>query len=287
MANTKPVMHAINSERCNCNERFHLLLRGGMMSFVLFALVMLPNLSSYGQGEQKVPPVPDAYSIANGHLHIKPYQHLFFELQMDEVRTDTIFIYNHWGSSMQLTFPNLPPFLSITPVPALLPPHTKGSLLVTYNAKKRNDFEMVTDQVTLLTNDTLNPAKRLPFIAVIVEDFSSLTLRQLRNAPVATLSTESYDFGTIQQGAIVTYSLELKNMGKEDLVIRKIKTTCGCTAGSPDKTLIEPGGSADIRVAFNTFGREGKHQHTVTLITNDPENTYLFFHIGGEIVPEQ
>jgi hypothetical protein len=225
------------------------------------------------------------YSITDGHLMIAPYDHLFFNLDMNKVRTDTLFVFNNWGSSMQLEFPQLPPFLSITPYPALIPPHSEGYFLVSYNAALRNDFEMVTDRVSLLTNDTMNPVKQLSFIAVITEDFSSLTLRELRNAPVAVLNAGEYDFGTLRHGAIATYQLELSNGGKEDLIIRKIKTTCGCTAGTPDITVIPAGGKSNISVAFNTFGREGRHKHTVTLITNDPENTYLFFHIGGEVIP--
>jgi len=257
--------------------------------FLAAALVFLMAASVQGTSPEEATGEPQSlrreYSIADGHLKIARYDHLFFNLDMNEVRTDTLFVYNDWGSSMQLEFAQLPPFLTITPYPALLPPRSEGYMLVTYNAALRNDFEMVTDRVTLLTNDTINPVKQLHFIAVITEDFSRHTLRELRDAPVAELNTVEYDFGTLRQGAIATYQLELMNKGKEDLIIRKIKSTCGCTVGTPDLLVIPAGGRSNISVMFNTFGREGRHKHTVTIITNDPENTYLFFHIGGEITP--
>ncbi len=254
---------------------------------MMLVCIVLPGVAITQQSDTTQRFSADQYSIHNGHLHIKPYDHLFFELHMNEVRTDTVFLYNHWGSSMQISFPDLPPFLEITPYPALLEPHSEGFLLVTYDAEARNAFEMVRDHVVMLTNDTINPVKRLHFIAVITEDFSGYTLRDLRNAPVAVLDTNEYHFGTIAQGALVNYQLSLYNMGRNDLVIRKINTTCGCTAGTPDKTVIPAGDKANIGVYFNTFGREGAQRHTVTIITNDPENTYLFFHIGGEVVASE
>jgi hypothetical protein len=226
---------------------------------------------------------PNDYTMVQGNLRIIPYHQLFFNMTMNEVRTDTIFLYNNWGSTMQLVFRSLPPFMTITAVPDLLPPHSFGYLLVTYDATKRNGYDIVTDGVEMLTNDTLQPAKQLGFIAVIGEDFSNFTLRDFRNAPVASLNTNLYDFGTIKQGKIVRYDLQLSNTGIDTLHIRKINSTCGCTTGQPVKYALTAGESTTIQVIFNTFGRSGQQSKTVTVITNDPDNSHLNFTIGGVI----
>jgi hypothetical protein len=221
--------------------------------------------------------------MIQGNLRIVPYHQMFFNMGMNEVRTDTIFLYNDWGSTMQLVFRTLPPFMQIVPVPEQLPPYSFGYLLVTYDAAKRNGYDIVTDGVEMLTNDTLQPAKQLGFIAVIGEDFSNFTLRDFRNAPVASLNTDHYDFGTVKQGKIVRYDLQISNSGKDTLHIRKITSTCGCTTGNPAKRALLPGETTAIQVSFNTFGRSGEQAKTVTVITNDPENSHLNFTIEGVV----
>jgi hypothetical protein len=223
------------------------------------------------------------YSMVDGHLRMKPYQGLFFNLGMHEVRRDTIFLHNNWNSSMQLEFKKLPKFLEITAHPALLPPMGYGYLLVTYHAALRDDYDMVVDQVELLTNDTLNPVKKLEFIAVITEDFSTLSLRDKHNSPVGILNASEYNFGVVKQGSIARYNLQVTNTGKDTLFIRKISSSCGCTTGKPDKTALLPLETATVLISFNTFGRIGYQEKSVTIITNDPENPYLLFTISGTI----
>lgn len=226
---------------------------------------------------------PGEYSVSDGHLRIKPYHDLFFNLGMHEVRRDTIFLHNNWDSSMQLEFKKLPKFLEITAHPSLLPPMGYGYLLVTYHAALRDDYDMVVDHVELLTNDTLNPVKKLEFIAVITEDFSSLSLREKHDAPVGTLNASQYNFGVVKQGSIARYNLQVTNTGKDTLFIRKISSSCGCTTGKPDKTTLLPLETATVLISFNTYGRIGYQEKSVTIITNDPENPYLLFTISGTI----
>ena len=53
------------------------------------------------------------------------------------------------------------------------------------------------------------------------------------NRPIISLSSETYDFGDVSQGAgkVFTY-FNLKNEGKSDLVIDRLDTSCGCTFAS-------------------------------------------------------
>lgn len=241
------------------------------------------NLTTPALPGKVSPEVLKNYPIEDGHLRIKPFHQLFFNMLLDEVRTDTIFLFNAWDSSMQIAFGKLPGFLAITAMPDKIPPFSAAYLLVKYDAAARNDFDMVVDKVDMLTNDTTNPVKSLELVAVITEDFSHYLQRDFRNAPVARLSAASWDFGTVQQGSIARYKLQITNEGKDTLHIRKIRSSCGCTTGDPDRRVLGPMESATIQVSFNTFGREGYHSKSVTIITNDPLQTHLSFTIGGTI----
>jgi len=64
----------------------------------------------------------------------------------------------------------------------------------------------------------------------------------------------------------------LSNNGKSELIIRNIRSSCGCTAVAPSTKVIGPGESAPIKVTFNSRGKRGRQSKSITVITNDPKN---------------
>lgn len=53
------------------------------------------------------------------------------------------------------------------------------------------------------------------------------------NRPIISLSPEKYDFGDVSQSiGMATTLFELRNEGKEDLIINRLETSCGCTSAS-------------------------------------------------------
>lgn len=103
--------------------------------------------------------------------------------------------------------------------------------------------------------------------------------------PVMTFAKESHDFGMITQGEKVQYSFVFKNEGKVDLLIASASGSCGCTVPSFPKEPIPPGGEGKIDVTFDSAGKEGKQNKTVTLITNCQPNTKVLTIIGEVKTP--
>lgn len=86
--------------------------------------------------------------------------------------------------------------------------------------------------------------------------------------PVMTFEKTEHDFGTINQGDKVTYSFVFKNTGATDLVIANAVGSCGCTVPEYPKEPLKPGESAKMKVSFNSAGKSGRQQKTVTVSTN-------------------
>ena len=95
-----------------------------------------------------------------------------------------------------------------------------------------------------------------------------------------------YDFGEMLQGESVTHDFILKNTGDADLIISAAKGSCGCTVPEWPKTPIAKGEEAAIKVTFNSAGRSGKQNKTVTLVTNAIPNTKVLTINGNVIVPQ-
>lgn len=95
-----------------------------------------------------------------------------------------------------------------------------------------------------------------------------------------------YEFGKIYGGDLVTCKFKFQNVGKGELVISSVKTSCGCTAAlvSKDKLLCNEAG--EIEVKFNSGKYVGKVSKTVTVNSNDPEMSAYKLTITGEIIEE-
>lgn len=94
--------------------------------------------------------------------------------------------------------------------------------------------------------------------------------------PVITFNTTEHDFGRVIQGEIVSFAFKFKNTGKSDLLIANISAACGCTASEYPKTPVKPGEEEFIKVTFNSGGKQGFQNKTLSVAANtQPSNTVL------------
>ena len=98
------------------------------------------------------------------------------------------------------------------------------------------------------------------------------------------LDKEIHDFGTISEGDRVETEFIIKNIGDSDLMIYEAKGSCGCTVPEPPKEPIKPGDSAPIKVSFDSKGKPGAQEKTVTLKTNTA-NGHEMFKIKANVTP--
>lgn len=77
-----------------------------------------------------------------------------------------------------------------------------------------------------------------------------------------------WDFGTITDGEVVEHSFKFKNAGNEPLVIASVKASCGCTVPDYSKEPVKPGKTGEIRVSFDSKGKENAVSKDVTIIAN-------------------
>jgi hypothetical protein len=102
--------------------------------------------------------------------------------------------------------------------------------------------------------------------------------------PQLTLQEESHDFGTIKEGVIAEYSFKFTNTGTQPLVLQDVRPSCGCTTPDWSKEPIQPGKTGIIHVKYNSTGRPGKFNKSITITTNIPNETKILF-ISGTVTP--
>ncbi len=104
------------------------------------------------------------------------------------------------------------------------------------------------------------------------------------NGPKMVFESLEVDYGTIEQHSEPLRVFNFTNEGKEPLIIKHAKGSCGCTVPSYPKEPIMPGESAVIEVRYDTK-RIGRFTKTVTLTTNEDTDKKVL-RIKGEVKPQ-
>ena len=122
------------------------------------------------------------------------------------------------------------------------------------------------------------------YLSYIIHCSIFVTKSQIKNAPKISFVTDTFNFGTVHQGDPVECQFHFTNEGKSTLEIRKIKTSCGCTAGSMDKMSYLQGEDGVVNVTLNTRSKNGNVRQTITIISNDPVHPESRVFIQGVVV---
>jgi hypothetical protein len=109
---------------------------------------------------------------------------------------------------------------------------------------------------------------------------------QKSDGPQMAFQEESHDFGTIKEGVIAEYTFKFTNTGTQPLVLMDVRPSCGCTTPDWSKEPVQPGKTGVIKVKYNSAGRPGKFNKSITITSNIPNETKVLF-ISGSVTPTQ
>ena len=228
--------------------------------------------------------VEDIYPRQMDNIRLKQSVLSLTKVEPGTSKTEKFEFINTSSEPVTVTFDNVPDYLKMKVEPVTVPAGATGSIVVTFDASKKQEWGTVNDQVFLTINGKKSNDNRITVQANIEEDFSKLTPEQMANAPVIEFSESIHDFGDIQKNEKVTHVFTIKNAGKSTLNLRKVSSSCGCTTTQPDKTVIAPNESATITVTFNSQGRSGRQNQSITVLSNDPKKSNFALRITANII---
>jgi PBP1b-binding outer membrane lipoprotein LpoB len=132
------------------------------------------------------------------------------------------------------------------------------------NQKKDNGLE----EVRLDGKTTNADIVRMPITADTPLDTN--------NIAKITLEETDFNFGSVTEGDVVKHTYKFKNVGNQTLLITDIRTTCGCTVPTWNKSPIAAGASDQVEVKFDTKGKANEQVKKITIIANTfPAETEL------------
>ncbi len=214
--------------------------------------------------------------ISNSHITVG-------KVTNTEKAFNSLDVYNFGDNPITVTFDRVPNHISIEAKPKTIKPKETGKIEVSFDASKTDDWGFVISRISVLINDKQSQGNLISISGNIEEDFSKLSEKELANAPQISFSETQKDFGTIDEGVVIKHDFEFTNTGKSDLIIRKIRASCGCTTVAPSVSVIKPGEKSSISASFRTNGFNGRQSKTITVITNDPKQSTMVLRLTGSI----
>ncbi len=191
------------------------------------------------------------------------------------------------NNPLSVSFRNVPDHLLITVSPMLIKPGEKGIIQVEFNSNKLDDWDYIVDRLELLVNNEKVSNDIFTVTAVVKEDFSKLTSEDLLKAPKIAFSEEKINFGNLEPNQKIENNYTVMNNGQTDLIIRKVRASCGCTIVQPSKKVISPGQTTTIKAIFNSTGKSGEQKYAITVISNDPRNYKKLLWLEGNVIKHE
>ncbi|HPI67605.1 MAG TPA: DUF1573 domain-containing protein [Bacteroidales bacterium] len=194
-------------------------------------------------------------------------------------------VVNTSDEPVKIGFERIPAHLTLKANPEVLKPGQQGIIEGTYDATKNNSWGHVSDMVRVVLNGNVEQNSYYYVSANLVEDFSNLSREDLENAPVFKPAVTTVNLGKMQGNTQKEVEFKFTNEGKSDLIIRHLRSTCGCTAIQQglQGVGIKPGQSASIKAVFNSGAYKGRVTKAIYVYTNDPKNSEVVLMLNAEV----
>ena len=217
--------------------------------------------------------IEELFTFAVGTVRFESNHLAFTNVKKTEKKMRVMQLINTSKEPVKVEFDGIPAHLTLKSNPETLKPGQKGMIEGTFDATKNGGWGNVSDMVKIKLNGVVQENLYYYVSANLVEDFSKLSKEELANAPVFKVESTNVDLGKIKGSTQNEVEFKFKNEGKSDLIIRFIRSTCGCTAVQQGNqgVGIKAGESSSIKAVFNSGSYSGKVTKAIYVYTNDPK----------------
>jgi hypothetical protein len=229
--------------------------------------------------------VEELYTFAVGGVRFESNHLAFTNVKKTEKKMRVMQLINTSAEPVKVEFDAVPAHLTLKSNPETIKPGQKGMIEGTYDATKNAGWGNVSDMVKIKLNGVVQENLFYYVSANLVEDFSSLSKEELENAPVFKVEATTVDLGKIKGSTQNEVEFKFKNEGNNDLLIRFIRSTCGCTAVQQgnQNVGIKKGESSSIKAVFNSGNYSGKVTKAIYVYTNDPKNSEVVLMLTADV----
>jgi hypothetical protein len=229
--------------------------------------------------------VEELFTFPVGAIRFESNHMAFTSVKKTEKKVRVMQLINTSDAPVKVEFTGLPAHLQLKANPETLKPGQKGLVEGTYDATKNGAWGNVNDMVKVVLNGVPQENVYYYISANLVEDFSALSGKDLENAPVFKVASTTVDLGKIKGNTQNEVEFKFTNAGKNDLILRNVRASCGCTAVQQGNqgVGIKAGASSSIKATFNSGSYKGKVTKAIYVYTNDPKNSEVVLMLNADV----
>lgn len=225
------------------------------------------------------------FPVDAGVLKLRSTMVPFGQISKGHTKSAFIDIYNTSTSAVKPVWKNLPEYLTVAELPDGVTPGDYGSFTLLFDSSKCPEYGVVSDKITLVP-DSRNPSEtvEVDVVAILTEDFSKMTDKELENAPVIRIKPDKLDFGVMDfNSKSVSRTFEVTNSGRSTMTVRRIYSTDRGVKVKISETEIKPGDTATATVTVCPAEAGGDMLNArVSIITNSPDRSVISIRAVGE-----
>ena len=226
------------------------------------------------------------FPVEAGPVKLKTSVVPFGELKKGKTKAAFLDIYNTTADTLHPYFNNLPPYITATLADGAVAPGDYSAFSLSFDSSKTDLFGIVTDSLSFVPDKAYpQDAVTISTVAMIAEDFSTLTPGQRKNAPVISVVPDQIDCGTIYKGSgLIHKTLTVKNLGKDPLILRRVYSADRGVEIEFPSDKIKKGKSAEIKITIDPQQFPSNIMDArLSIISNAPDNPVMPLRIVGEL----
>ncbi len=209
---------------------------------------------------------------------------LMGEIKKGALKTAFLKLYNAAHDSISPSVSGLPDYIKANIEPRKVAPGEQASFVFYFDSKKCPYYGVVSDTVYVSPDPLSSTLCYLPLTAIVNEDFSGLTPKELAKAPVARVADSTVDFGTLRGTEPVVRTVEVQNMGKTPLMLRRVYSADNGVSMTVDTDKVKPGKKVTVTITVDPKAVTGAMlMARGIIITNDPAAPLLNLRLSGQL----
>lgn len=180
---------------------------------------------------------------------------------------------------------HLPHYLTAEYLPEKLSGGRVGRIRLKLDSKKLVSMGLTQTSIYLarFVGDKVSEENEVSVSAVLLPDFSKLSLQDRANAPIMHLSADSLDLGSMDGKKKITRTLTISNTGKSPLEIRSVQLFNNALNVKIGDRVLDPGQTTDLKITvLAKYLKKAKNRPRVLIITNDPQHPKRVISINVE-----
>ncbi len=221
------------------------------MKKIVFLLIAFITIQAYGQ---KISP----------KIFVKDNIYDFKEVSQNVVLKHDFVVKNEGTAPLEIKeVKSSCECTALEPIKMKLEPGDSTILTVKFDTKNKIGYQR--QHAYILSNDPEAPVYRVSLVANV-----QLTKEAEEQLPTIKIPYTSYDLGDVKKGKTVNHKIEIKNLGKETLTIKKVKSGCDFVKLKLTNNKIDFGKPEFLNISFDTGNVSGKQSCTIVIKSNDP-----------------